>query len=104
MSLKDLKDIPYGKTAIELKNIFLAFGGVKALTDVSFDVKKGEVFAIIGPNGAGKSSMLNVINGFYKPTSGTINFAGTDRGEMEQNLLPKAVLQGLFKILLFLRE
>ena len=72
MSLADLKKIPYGKTAIELKNISLAFGGVKALTDVSFEVKKGEVFAIIGPNGAGKSSMLNVINGFYKPTSGTI--------------------------------
>ena len=79
MSLADLKKIPYGKTAIELKNISLAFGGVKALTDVSFEVKKGEVFAIIGPNGAGKSSMLNVINGFYKPTSGTINFAGTQK-------------------------
>ena len=64
MSLDDLKKIPYGKTSIELKNISLAFGGVKALTDVSFDIKKGEVFAIIGPNGAGKSSMLNVINGF----------------------------------------
>jgi branched-chain amino acid transport system ATP-binding protein len=68
MSLEDLQKIPDGKTAFELKNISLAFGGVKALTEVSFDVKKGEVFAIIGPNGAGKSSMLNVINGFYKPT------------------------------------
>ena len=104
MSFKDLKDIPYGKTAIELKNIFLAFGGVKALTDVSFDVKKGEVFAIIGPNGAGKSSMLNVINGFYKPTSGTINLQVRIEVKWNQNLLPKAVLQGLFKILLFLRE
>ena len=47
MTLEDLKKIPYGKTAIELKNISLAFGGVKALTDVSFDVKKGEVFADI---------------------------------------------------------
>ena len=47
MSLEDLKKIPYGKTAIELKNISLAFGGVKALTDVSFEIKKGEVFAII---------------------------------------------------------
>ena len=47
MSLEDLKKIPYGKTAIELKNISLAFGGVKALTDVSFDVKKGEVSQIV---------------------------------------------------------
>ena len=50
MSLEDLKKIPFGKTVIELKNISIAFGGVNALTDVSFDVKKGEVFAIIGPN------------------------------------------------------
>jgi branched-chain amino acid transport system ATP-binding protein len=97
MSLKDLKEIPYGKTAIELKNIFLAFGGVKALTDVSFDVRKGEVFAIIGPNGAGKSSMLNVINGFYKPTSGTINFAGTDRGEMEPEFAAKSGIARTFQ-------
>ena len=97
MSLEDLKKIPYGKTAIELKNISLAFGGVKALTDVSFDVKKGEVFAIIGPNGAGKSSMLNVINGFYKPTSGTINFAGTDRNEMEPELAAKSGIARTFQ-------
>ena len=97
MSLKDLKNIPYGKKAIELKNIFLAFGGVKALTDVSFDVRKGEVFAIIGPNGAGKSSMLNVINGFYKPTSGTINFAGTDRSEMEPEFAAKSGIARTFQ-------
>ena len=97
MSLKDLKDIPYGKTAIELKNIFLAFGGVKALTDVSFEVKKGEVLAIIGANGAGKSSMLNVINGFYKPTSGTVNFAGTDRSEMEPEFAAKSGIARTFQ-------
>ena len=97
MSLEDLKKIPYGKTAIELKNISLAFGGVKALTDVSFDVTKGEVFAIIGPNGAGKSSMLNVINGFYKPTSGKINFAGTDRNEMEPELAAKSGIARTFQ-------
>ena len=46
------------------------FGGVKALTDVSFDIRKGEIRAIIGPNGAGKTSMLNCINGFYHPQKG----------------------------------
>ena len=86
MSLDKIQSIPYGKEVIKIKNISLAFGGVKALTNVSFEVKKGEVFAIIGPNGAGKSSMLNVINGFYKPTSGQINFAGEDRKEMNTRI------------------
>ena len=97
MSLEDLKNIPYGKTAFELKNISLAFGGVKALTDVSFEVKKGEVFAIIGPNGAGKSSMLNVINGFYKHTSGLINFAGKERTEMEPEFAAKSGIARTFQ-------
>ena len=52
---------------LDIENISLSFGGIKALTDVSFDVFKNEIRAIIGPNGAGKSSMLNVINGVYKP-------------------------------------
>ena len=97
MSLEDLQKIPDGKTAFELKNISLAFGGVKALTEVSFDVKKGEVFAIIGPNGAGKSSMLNVINGFYKPTSGIINFAGKERKEMEPEFAAKSGIARTFQ-------
>ena len=57
----------FGAPVLKLENIELAFGGVKAINDVSFEVLKGEILAIIGPNGAGKSSMLNVINGFYKP-------------------------------------
>jgi branched-chain amino acid transport system ATP-binding protein len=61
---------------LEVKNISLAFGGVKALTDISFDVQEHEVRAIIGPNGAGKSSMLNCINGVYTPQQGTISFKG----------------------------
>ena len=74
MSLDDLKKIPYGKTSIELKNISLAFGGVKALTDVSFDIKKGEVFAIIGPNGAGKTTAFYMTIGLIKPDSGSVFF------------------------------
>ena len=64
---------------LEVKNISLSFGGVKALTDISFDILKGEIRAIIGPNGAGKSSMLNVINGFYHPQQGEIWFNGEKR-------------------------
>jgi branched-chain amino acid transport system ATP-binding protein len=65
-----------GEVILEVKNISLRFGGVKALTDISFDVREHEVRAIIGPNGAGKSSMLNCINGVYAPQEGRITFRG----------------------------
>jgi branched-chain amino acid transport system ATP-binding protein len=65
-----------GDVILEVKNISLAFGGVKALTDISFDVREHEVRAIIGPNGAGKSSMLNCINGVYTPQQGSITLRG----------------------------
>jgi branched-chain amino acid transport system ATP-binding protein len=65
-----------GGVILDVRNISLAFGGVKALTDISFDVREHEVRAIIGPNGAGKSSMLNCINGVYQPQQGTITFRG----------------------------
>jgi branched-chain amino acid transport system ATP-binding protein len=59
---------------LRLQNISLSFGGVKALTDVSIDIKENEILAIIGPNGAGKTCVLNCINGFYKPQQGEIFF------------------------------
>jgi branched-chain amino acid transport system ATP-binding protein len=65
-----------GDVVLEVRNISLRFGGVKALTDISFDVREHEVRAIIGPNGAGKSSMLNVINGVYVPQEGSVMFRG----------------------------
>jgi branched-chain amino acid transport system ATP-binding protein len=68
---------------LKLDNISLRFGGVKALTDISFDVREHEIRAIIGPNGAGKSSMLNVINGVYTPQEGTITFRGKVRKDMD---------------------
>ena len=61
-----------------VENVSLAFGGVRALQEVSFDVKEHEIRAIIGPNGAGKSSMLNVLNGVYHPQKGKINFRGQE--------------------------
>jgi len=65
-----------GAPILELDSISLRFGGVQALTNISFNVLEHEVRAIIGPNGAGKSSMLNVINGVYLPQEGGINFLG----------------------------
>ena len=70
------------KVILDVKDISLSFGGVKAITDVSFDVRLGEVRAIIGPNGAGKTSMLNCINGFYHPQVGTISYKGEPRKRM----------------------
>ena len=65
-----------GEVILEVSNITLSFGGVKALNDISFDVREHEIRAIIGPNGAGKSSMLNCINGVYAPQEGNITFRG----------------------------
>lgn len=80
------------ETLLEVDAISLSFGGVHALVDVSFDVQKGEIFSIIGPNGAGKSSMLNVINGVYQPTQGTITY----KGEMRQSMRPhEAAARGI---------
>ncbi len=72
-----------GEVILELQNISLSFGGVKALTDISFDVRRHEIRAIIGPNGAGKSSMLNVINGVYRPQKGNIILHGKQRRNMD---------------------
>ncbi|MEC8039256.1 MAG: ABC transporter ATP-binding protein [Pseudomonadota bacterium] len=72
-----------GGTLMEMKNITLRFGGVKAITDISFDIKEGEIRAIIGPNGAGKSSMLNVISGFYVPQEGEVWYKGAKRPQMK---------------------
>ena len=64
---------------LKVENVTLTFGGVKAITDISFNVREGEICAVIGPNGAGKSSMLNVINGVYLPQIGTVTYDGVER-------------------------
>src|SRR5260221_2129989 len=81
-----------GDVILKLDNISLSFGGVKALTDITFDVREHEIRAIIGPNGAGKSSMLNVINGVYHPQKGTITFHGKERRDMDTH---DAAAQGI---------
>ena len=81
-----------GEVILDLQNISLRFGGVKALTDISFNIREHEVRAIIGPNGAGKSSMLNVINGVYHPQEGRIMFRGQQRQKMEPHM---AAQQGI---------
>ena len=77
---------------LHVDNVSLSFGGVKALNNVSFDIRKGEIRAIIGPNGAGKSSMLNVINGFYHPQEGSITYKKQTRSQMQPH---QAAEQGI---------
>ncbi|MDG1162150.1 MAG: ABC transporter ATP-binding protein [Burkholderiales bacterium] len=81
-----------GPTILKADSISLAFGGVKALTNISFEVKEHEILAIIGPNGAGKSSMLNVINGVYHPNAGSITYKGNMRRQMKPH---EAATQGI---------
>jgi len=81
-----------GEILLSVDHISLAFGGVKALTDICFGIREKEVFAIIGPNGAGKTSMLNVINGFYHPQEGEITYKGVHRKQMKSH---DAAVQGI---------
>ena len=63
---------------LSVRDVTRQFGGVRAVSGVSFDIHKGEILSVIGPNGAGKTTMLNMISGFYHPNSGSITFEGTD--------------------------
>jgi branched-chain amino acid transport system ATP-binding protein len=81
-----------GDVILRCDNISLSFGGVRALTNISVDVREHEILAIIGPNGAGKSSMLNVINGVYHPQEGEITWHGQKRHSMKPH---EAAEQGI---------
>jgi len=82
----------FGPVMLDIRNISLSFGGVKAIQDVSFNIREREIRAIIGPNGAGKTSMLNVINGFYHPQEGTLTYKGAARSQMKPYI---AATQGI---------
>jgi branched-chain amino acid transport system ATP-binding protein len=86
-----------GDVILDVHNISLRFGGVKALTDISFNVREHEVRAIIGPNGAGKSSMLNCINGVYTPQEGTITFRGQTFDHMDSHAVAKMGIARTFQ-------
>ncbi len=88
-----------GGVILAVEDISLAFGGVKALSGVSFDVLEHEIRAIIGPNGAGKSSMLNVINGVYRPQEGRITFLGESRDHMEPRISARLGIARTFQSL-----
>ncbi|MEP9350423.1 ATP-binding cassette domain-containing protein [Xanthobacter sp. KR7-225] len=86
-----------GVLLMDVRGVNVAFGGVRALTDVSLAVHEGEILSIIGPNGAGKTSLLNVINGVYHPRSGTITFAGKARARMRPAFAARAGIGRTFQ-------
>ena len=91
------RNFPIGGPVLEVKNISLSFGGVKAITDTSFDILEHEIRAIIGPNGAGKSSMLNCINGIYQPQQGSIIFKNELLSKVNPNLIAKKGISRTFQ-------
>ena len=91
------RNFPIGEPVLEVKNISLSFGGVKAITDSSFSVLEHEIKAIIGPNGAGKSSLLNCINGIYQPQEGSIAFKGEVLEKITPNLIAKKGISRTFQ-------
>jgi branched-chain amino acid transport system ATP-binding protein len=68
---------------LSIANLYLSFGGIQALRDVSLEVYKGEIFSIIGPNGAGKTCILNCLSGFYRPQEGEMIFEDTDLANLK---------------------
>jgi len=94
---EDARAARIGERVLAVDNVSLSFGGVKALADVTFDVREHEIRAIIGPNGAGKSSMLNVINGVYQPQHGTITLRGKPRPGMDPHAAAAAGIARTFQ-------
>ena len=89
---------------LEVERLSIAFGGVRAVSDVSLSVSSGLVFSIIGPNGAGKTTLLNLISGIYAPQDGLVRLGGEDVTGLAPHLLARRGLSGTFQNLqLFLR-
>jgi branched-chain amino acid transport system ATP-binding protein len=82
---------------LRIDDLSLSFGGVKALTEVSLDIRDNEILAIIGPNGAGKTALLNCINGFYKPQKGEIHYDGQRITRMRPDKLAKLGIARTFQ-------
>ena len=85
------------KSLIELKNVTMKFGGVTALSDVTFDVKEKEILGLIGPNGAGKTTVFNVITGVYQITSGEIIFDGKSLAGVKRYKITKRGIARTFQ-------
>jgi len=83
---------------LEVNSVSMFFGGLAALSGVSFGVEKGEILALIGPNGAGKTTLFNCVNGFYKPTLGTVNFRGQKISGLQPHVVCKKGMARTFQV------
>jgi len=87
----------HNRALLSVQNVSLSFGGTTALNDVRFDVRAGEILALIGPNGAGKTSMLNCLNGFYRPDTGRILFDGHDLTRLPRHRIAQLGISRTFQ-------
>lgn len=90
-------DVAIGDDLVEVKNLTIKFGGLVALDNVSFTIKRGEILGLIGPNGAGKTTCFNAMTGVYKPTSGQVLLEGQVLNGMKQHKITRAGLARTFQ-------
>ncbi|MBC6443746.1 MAG: ABC transporter ATP-binding protein [Rhodobacteraceae bacterium] len=102
--MPDTRSFMIGAPILEVSNVSLSFGGVRAITDTSFKVLQHEIKAIIGPNGAGKSSLLNCINGIYRPQEGSIWFKGKSLQKITPNAIAREGISRTFQNLALFRR
>ncbi len=89
--------VEVGDKLVEVKNLTVKFGGLLALDDVSFDIKRGEILGLIGPNGAGKTTCFNAMTGVYKPTSGDVLLEGKSLKGQKQHRITRLGLARTFQ-------
>lgn len=82
---------------LELKNLIVTFGGIKAVTEFSMNIEEGDIRALIGPNGAGKTTILNVVTGFHSPDSGSVYFSGEKISGLRPDLIAKKGIARTFQ-------
>ena len=86
-----------GEPLLKVNGLTVEFGGLAALDDVTFDIKRGEILGLIGPNGAGKTTCFNAITGVYRPTRGTVTFDGAPLGKMSQHKITRKGIARTFQ-------
>lgn len=86
------------ETLLEVRNMGVHFGALKAVDDVSFDIRKGELIGFIGPNGAGKTTTINLLTGVYRKSSGTVRFEGKDISQITPNRVASLGIARTFQI------